>query len=498
VTIAFAALAIIMGVLWWQGQRTSAPTESTDVAPVAAASQGPRTVAVLPFANLSADEELDYLRLAVPDEIVTALSRGSGLAIRPFSTTSRLDTTASDPTTLGRELGVANVVTGQYFQEGDQLSLTLEAIDVGGNAVVWRDSVVVNSQELLSLRQAVAETVEQGLMPTLDPTAAVASTGTLPSNEEAYDLYLRSLPMSSDPAPNNEALELVRRAVELDPNYAPAWGELANRWHYLAMYGGGTDEDIDRSVEAAGRAIELDPELIEPQVRRVMIDVERGELGRAYKTANRLIEQRPRVGRVYFVRAYLLRYAGAIERSVEDCDTALALDPSNPGFRSCGITNYLASRYDWAEQFLNLSPDNDFYYGNRAVLLMRQGRLEEALELAGQTSYSVLAAALEPVLEDRAMDPEVLQRELGFTDLLNDPEQVYWNASIFAFAGEYEVGLQVLRRAIDGGYCSYPFMETDPLFAGLRADPDFADGWAAARAAGKECHERFLTEIAGM
>ncbi len=142
-----------MGVLWWQGQRTLAPTETTDVAPIAAASQGPRTVAVLPFANLSADEELDYLRLAVPDEIVTALSRGSGLAIRPFSTTSRLDTTASDPTTLGQELGVANVVTGQYFQEGDQLSLTLEAIDVVGNAVVWRDSVVVNSQELLSLRQ---------------------------------------------------------------------------------------------------------------------------------------------------------------------------------------------------------------------------------------------------------------------------------------------------------------------------------------------------------
>jgi tetratricopeptide (TPR) repeat protein len=194
------------------------------------------------------------------------------------------------------------------------------------------------------------------------------------------------------------------------------------------------------------------------------------------------------------VRAYLLRYAGAIERSVQDCDIALGLDPSNPGFRSCGITNYLAGRYDWAEQFFNLSPNNDFYYGNRAIVLMRQGRPEEALELARKTSYSILAAALEPVVEGRALEPQVLQRELGFTDLLNDPEQVYWYASIFAFAGEHEVGLKVLRRAIDGGFCSYPFMETDPLLAGLRADPELSDAWAEARAAGKACHERFLAE----
>jgi TolB-like protein len=486
----------VLGFLWWQSREAATPSEISEESPAAVAAQaeGPRSVAVLPFANLAANAELEYLRLAVADEITTALSRGAGLSIRPFSTTSRLDTSQTDPLTLGKDLGVANVVTGQYFKEGDRLSLTLEAIDVVGNSVVWRDSIVVDSQELVSLRQAVAEKVEQGLMPILSPEATLTSTGTLPSNEEAYDLYLRSLSLSSDPAPNSEALSLVEQAVELDPNYAPAWVELANRRHMFAMYGGGTSVDVDLSIEAAERALELDPDLIEAQVRIIMTSVERGELAKAYGAANRLIEQRPRLGRVRFVRAYVLRYPGAIERSVQDCDTALGLDPSNPTFRSCSITNYLAGRYDRAEQFLNLSPDNDFYYGNLAMVRIRQGRLEEALELSRNTTYSILAAVLESVLEGRAMDPEVLQQELTFSDLLNDVEQVHWNASLFAFGGEYEAALSLLRRAIDGGYCSYPHIDTDPLFAGLRADPEFADEWAEARAAGKECHESFLAE----
>ena len=161
--------------------------------------------------------------------------------------------------------------------------------------------------------------------------------------------------MSTDPAPNLEALEMVQTAVDLDPNYAPAWAELANRIHFYTLYGGGTAEDNERVVEAAQRALELDPELIEAQVRILMLRVERGQLAEAYAAVNQLIAKRPRNGRLYFVRGYLLRYAGIIDRSVQDCDKAHALDPNNPGFRSCAISNYLAGRYDRAGQFLDLT-----------------------------------------------------------------------------------------------------------------------------------------------
>jgi hypothetical protein len=71
---------------------------------------------------------------------------------------------------------------------------------------------------------------------------------------------------------------------------------------------------------------------------------------------------------------------------------------------------------------------------------------------------------------------------------------MYWNAALFSFAGEYELALEVLERAINKGYCSYTQIETDPLFEGLKSSEQYADAWTRVRAAGVECHQRFLTE----
>jgi len=484
-----AVVIVALAALWWQGRARSAPTAAT--APAEAA--GPRTVAVLPFANLGADEELDYLGLAVPDEVATALSRAPGLGIRPFSTTSRLETDGLDPLAAGRELGVGNVVTGQYFQEGDRLSLTLEAIDVERNTVVWRDSFVVSAQELLSLRQAVAEKVQQGLIPILDPGATVASSGTMPNNEQAYDLYLRSLPMSSDSAPNAEALALLEQAVKLDPDYAPAWSQLADRYHYHGLYGRGGAETYSRAVEAAKRALELDPEMVRSQVQLIMISVEQGNLAAAYGAADRLIARRPKVGQAYFVRSYVLRYAGALQQAIRDCDTALALDPNNPAFRSCAISNFLAGRYDRAMDFLALSPGTFFFLDHQTVILMREGRPREALELFRQTNRRV-TPVLAAHLEGQPLERDAVQQHVDRVLLRSDPEQLYWLGSILAYSSEHEAGLGLIREGIERSYCSYPFMDTDPMLARLRDDPQMAESYEEARSAGKACHERFLAD----
>ena len=487
-----AIIILVLGVVWWRGKETGQP-EATGVS---AQSEVTRTVAVLPLVNLGTNEDLNYLRLAVPDEIATTLSRGHGLTIRPFSTTARLDTDGLDPLAVGRELGVGSVVLGQYFQEGDQLSLTLEAIDVGGNAVLWRDSVEVGSHELVSLRQAVAERIEQGLMPILDPTAAVGSSGTVPSNEEAYDLYLRSLTFADEVTPNSEAIALIERAVELDPNYAPAWGELAKRYYYHANYGLGGQEFYDRAVETAERALDLDPDLAQPRHDLILMSVELGDLASAYAAATQAIEERPKAGWTYFSRSYVLRYAGALELSARDCDTALALDPKNSGFRSCAVVNSVLGRYERAEQFLDLDAGSSMVENNRALIYLRQGQLEEGLEILSGLSFGVsptheivrAIAAGEPLPRER------IQQIVDINLARQDSEQLYWMAVPLAFGGEHEAALQLFRGAIEGGYCSFPAIDIDPMLEGLRADPAVADTWSEVRAAGKACHERFVAE----
>src|ERR1019366_2824089 len=103
--------------------------------------------------------------------------------------------------------------------------------------------------------------VQQGLVPALGAGTDSAEASTRPKNEEAYDLYLRSLALPHDPGPNKEAIPMLERAVGLDPTYAPAWGNLGRRYYLDSQYGGGDEAMFQKSNAALERALALDPNL---------------------------------------------------------------------------------------------------------------------------------------------------------------------------------------------------------------------------------------------
>ncbi|MGB5892379.1 MAG: serine/threonine-protein kinase, partial [Thermoanaerobaculia bacterium] len=238
-----AILAVVLaaaGAIWWQMRLADKADDATPSATPPAAERPATshpTVAVLPFQNLGGDESTGYLSVAVPDEIITALSRVATLAVRPFASTAGYTTAPVDLAEAGARARAVNLVTGQYYREGEQLSLTMEAIDVDSNRLLWRESVTVAADDLLSLRQQVADKVNSGLVPTLAPQAVVTVEGTAPTNLKAYELFLKSLAVQREPLPNKQAVEMLERAVELDPGYARVWAELALRLHFDAHYG---------------------------------------------------------------------------------------------------------------------------------------------------------------------------------------------------------------------------------------------------------------------
>jgi TolB-like protein/tRNA A-37 threonylcarbamoyl transferase component Bud32 len=150
--IAAVVLAAV-GVAWFLGRR-----------PVAGRA-GPRaaqsSIAVLPFQSLGADRSADFLRLALPDEIVTTLSRVPSLATRPLAATRKYDTPDSDPQKAGRELGVDRVMTGHYLRDGDRLHVTLEVTQTDDNRVVWRDTMNGSAADLIPLQQQITRATER-------------------------------------------------------------------------------------------------------------------------------------------------------------------------------------------------------------------------------------------------------------------------------------------------------------------------------------------------
>ncbi|MBZ5573667.1 MAG: protein kinase [Acidobacteriia bacterium] len=448
-------------------------------------------VAVLPFQNAGGDPDLNYLQLALPDEVATALSYAPTLSVRPLAVTRRYLNTNVDPQTAGRELRVLNIVTGHYDRQGDSLRITLEAIEPETSQLLWRETMQVKTGQQLELRDRVATRVWQGLAPVLGGAAISAEVSTRPANPEAYDLYLHSISVPHEGAANREAARMLERAVQSDPDYAPAWAALAERYHYDSTYFGGGVPAARQAQVAAGRAVQLDPNLIAAVTELVLLEAEAGRLDRAYDQTEAAVRKRPDSGLAHFALSYVLRYAGLFDEAAKECDTALGLDPTNYQFRSCAITLEMIGQYSRAMDFARLDLGTDFSSWRAAYISLDTGNIEGALAamkllpsyFEAQLGTECIQHPNSRLIKGLSARSELISGSAG-----RDPENAYVDARMQAVCRQNVTALRVLRRAVEGGYCAYPVMDNDPLFSHIRNTPEFGE----IRKLGMECQAKFL------
>ena len=481
-----AAVAVmVLAALFWFGKQRSAPVAIT-------ASQ--KTVAVLPLQNLGSEKDVDFLRLALADEIATALSYVRSLSIRPFATTSKYDSPTVDLQEAGKAMHVTNVVTGHYIKEGDQIQITLEAVDIGDNRTVWRDTMTVAAPDMIAMRSQITAKVRQGLVPALGGGTDSGEAGTHPKNEEAYDLYLRSIALPHDPLPNKDAIVMLERAVGLDPSYAPAWAYLGLRYHYDAAYSNGGEATRKRSNAALERAISLDPNYIFAAAWLITNRVEQGELVKAYQDGKALVTRHPENAQAHFALGYVLRYGGAIEESAHECDAAMSLDSGNFMLRGCAFTFDQLGNYARAMDFLQLDAGTVWASNNIMRHYIRDGKLAQAKEIAeklkdiSQFDYGMVLACIE---NPSSPDVGPLARQVVATRLADpDPEPRYVVAGDFLFCGQKDLAVQMLKSSIAGHFCAYTGLQNDSVWAKLRGTPEFAELLSAA----KQCRDDFLSQ----
>jgi eukaryotic-like serine/threonine-protein kinase len=480
---AAVALVVIGAAVWLAARRT--PVRPSPGSPAQI------SLAVLPFQSLGADKSADFLRLALPDEIVTTLSRVPSLAIRPFAAVRKYDKADTDPQTAGKELGVDRVLTGHYIRDGDRLQVTLEVMSTGDNKIVWRDTFSGSASDLIPLQQQIKVRLNEGLLPLIGANAGGMRGATEPRNSEAYGLYLRSTAISSDPGPNKQAIPLLERSVELDPSYAPAWNALSLRYYTDGSYSDGGQRALERSQAAAERAFALDPQLPEISRRLIILRVEGGELNAAYDQVAELLRRRPDSADAHFSLAYVLRYAGLLEESLVECDTARRLDPNNSRlWRSCAINFFELQRYDRALEYLKSDHDSVWARNTTVSFLMRQGRVGEAREVARKLGADFNSRVVLACLEKRprAELNAIAAGETVGLMAVRDSEPKYFAAAELAHCGYTDLGLRLLRKAVQENYCAIPAMDKDPLLASLRETGEFAE----IRKLGIECQKRFL------
>ncbi len=472
-------MVLTLAGLWWYKHRPGAGGAATK-----------NTIAVLPLQNMNGDISVDFLRFALADEIANVLTYSRSLDVRPSSLTRKYSGVDADPQKVGRDLHISTVLTGHFVKQGDNLLVTLEAIDVRDNRLLWQTTFTAPAQDMIVLQSDMAAQVRQGLLPSLGVAGGQQlETGTRPKNAEAYDLYLHSLALPHDPGPNKDAIAVLQHVVQADPTYAPAWEELGLRANYDATYSDGGEAMFQLSNKACERALALDPNLTVAAGQLITNRVERGELGKAYDAAQALVKRRPESAQAHFVMSYVYRYAGMLEQAASECDSALALDPGNYTFRSCAWAFMELGRTARAADFIRLDAGSEWAAYVTPSLLLREGKIPEAREAVKHmpTATRYHRDLLEACLELRpASDLDRIAHEAETSFPADpDPETWYYEGALLAYCGKKPAALHLLQSAIENNYCSYSNLLSDPLLAKLRSDPDIDKLLTSAR----ECQD---------
>ena len=451
--------------------------------------QARNTIAVLPLRNVNGDVSVDFLRYALADEISNALASTRTLDVRPSSMTSKFTAADVDPRKVATELHVASVVTGHFLKQGDNLMVTLEAIDGVNDKVLWQTTFTAPADDLTKLQSTMTSQVAQGLLPAIGLAAAQVAGGTRPTDPAAYDLYLHSLALSRDPVPNKDAIIVLEHAVQSDPNYAPAWEELGWRYYFDYSYSDGGEDAFQHATNAYQRALSLDPNRTSAAGQLITNRVERGELGKAYQEAQELVRRRPDAAEAHFVLGYVYRYAGMLPQATQECDKALALSPGNYKFRSCAWAFLDMGNTKRAADFLKLDANSEWAAYVRPSLLLREGEIEKARDAVTKmpTAPRYHRDLLEACLGLRPPEEaDQIAHEAETTPpAAPDSELLYYEGALLADCGKRQASLRMLQAAIEGNYCSYSNLQLDPMLRKVRTTPGFDKLLEAAR----ECQD---------
>jgi eukaryotic-like serine/threonine-protein kinase len=443
-------------------------------------------IAVLPLQNMNGDFGVDYLRFALADELTSALTYSRSLDVRPSSVTRRFVGVDLDPHKVGQELHVGRLLTGSFMRQGEQLSVTLEAIDVSNDRLLWQATVTAPVNDLISLQNQLSTHVQQGLLPVLGGSGGELSTASRPKSQEAYDLYLHALALPHDPGPNKDAIAVLEHVVGEDPGYAPAWEALGLRCYYDSYYGGGGEQMFQRSNAAFERAITLDPNRMLAASHLITNRVERGELGRAYAAATDLVRRRPQSADAHFALSYVLRYAGMQEKATQECNTARSFDPGNFDFRSCAWAFLELGQTDRAMDFVHLDAGSQWAAWVTPYVYLAAGNMAQAREsvksVAKAPAYNreLLVACTQA---QRPADMDRVVREAESSTMMEpDPEAWYHVGALMAYCGQKEPALRLLKAAVQQNYCAYSALLEDPLLKDLRKDTAFDEVLTAGSA----------------
>ena len=443
------------------------------------------SIAVLPFVNVTADPNTEYLADGVTDSLIYDLSKLSGLKVKSHSSVFRYKGKDTDPQTVGKDLGVQAVLTGRITQRGDGLVINTELVEVGSNNVLWGQQY----NRRLSDAQAVQSEIAKEVSAKLRLKLAGGPQGTNnPVSPEAYQAYLkgRYYYLQFTEESEQKAIEHFNQAISLDPNYARAFAGLALVYTEISSQYVPPSEAMPKAKQAVLRALALDGSLADAHLALAEIhwwsdwDFPAAEL--EFRRAIELNSNEPSAYSDYAM--FLARTLGRSDEAIVMADRALQLDSLSLAIHNdVAFTFYYARQYDRVAQEANkmLELDHNSVHGSGwlGAAYLQKGQYEQAIPELQKAVDPHSGDGLDRLGYAYALagrKSEAL-KTLAQMEALSERKYVspYAIARVYSGLGEKERVFRWLEKAYAGGDDGLTKLKTDPIFDSLHSDPRFTD-----------------------
>jgi serine/threonine protein kinase len=367
----------------------------------------PKSVAVLPFENLSDDPNSAYFADGIQEEILTRLAKIADLKVISRTSTQRYHSKPGNLAAIARQLGVANIVEGSVQKSTDQVRVNVQLINAQTDSHLWAETYDRKLTDVFGIESEIAKGIAQSLQIKLTGRDEQALAAKPTNNPEAYEAYLRGLTFDGhmNHAEVATIVDSYERAVQLDPNFALAWARLSRIDANLYF----TREDATPARrDAAKRALE-NAQKLAPNSPETLLALGYYQFwvlldyGAAKTTLQRVSEMLPGSSEAPYALGRLARREGHWDEAVSYFDRALSLDPRNVELLDNATNTYLALRQFPAalklfDRVLDITPDDVFAIERKARIYQAQGNLQESARLLSGINWQTRS---EDVLSDQ-------------------------------------------------------------------------------------------------
>jgi len=444
------------------------------------------SVAVLPFENKSGNADSEYLSDGLAESLIYRLSQLSNLKVTPRSSAFRYKGKDVDAEKIGNELGVDAVMSGRLIQRGDDLTISVDLIDVRNKKTIWGEQFERKMSDLLATQREITSTITDKLQLRLSGNDSKGISKQYTTNNEAYQLYLQGRYFWNKRSSDNlkKATELLRAATEKDPNFALAYAGLADCYVVSYYYVGERPREIMPLAKTyAAKAIELDPTLAEPHATlgfaAWLLDWDKAG---AEKEFLRAFELNPNYPTAHHWYSRYLRGNGRLDEAYREIKRAEELDPL-----SLVIINNVAEMYidrgdlnsavRECQRMIDLDPNFWAAHQTLSIVLVKQGRYDDALVEAQKStqlsnrsnaSLALLGHVYAKLGRRTEADAVIKELEKRYADKSADGRDL---AVVYAGFDDKDQAFAWLEKAFADHSVILAFLKLEPLLEPLQSDP---------------------------